>query len=55
VNDELERMWKEAFVAYFNALSRNLREGSEEKHDFLVIPQAVLRSQALIDKTHADK
>jgi hypothetical protein len=33
VNDELERMWKEAVVALFKVLSRHLPGGSEENHE----------------------
>jgi hypothetical protein len=32
VNDELGRMWKEAFMACFNILSQNLTGGTEENH-----------------------
>jgi hypothetical protein len=32
VNDELERMWKEAVVAYFKALSWHVPEDSTENH-----------------------
>jgi hypothetical protein len=32
VNDELERMWKEAVVAEFNAASLHLADGTEENH-----------------------
>jgi hypothetical protein len=30
VNDELEKIWKEAVVANFKVLSRHLSEGTEE-------------------------
>jgi hypothetical protein len=32
VNGRLERIWKEAAVAKFKALSRHLTGGTEEKH-----------------------
>jgi hypothetical protein len=32
---ELERMWRESVVAYFNALSQNLPGGTEENHEQL--------------------
>jgi hypothetical protein len=32
MNDELEKMWKEAVVAYFKVLSQNSPEGTEENH-----------------------
>jgi hypothetical protein len=32
VNGELGRIWKEAAVAYFNALSCHFHEGTEENH-----------------------
>jgi hypothetical protein len=31
INDELERMWKKAVVAYFKVLSRYYRAGTENK------------------------
>jgi hypothetical protein len=33
VNGELERMWKDAVVAYFRALSLHLPGGTEENHE----------------------
>jgi hypothetical protein len=33
VNNYLERMWKDSAVASFKALSRELPEGTEEKHE----------------------
>jgi hypothetical protein len=33
VNNELERIWKEAIVAQFKALSRNLLGRIEEGHE----------------------
>jgi hypothetical protein len=33
MNDEVETMWKEAVVAYFKILCRNLPEGTEENYD----------------------
>jgi hypothetical protein len=33
MNDGLERMWKEAVVAYFKVLSRHLPGGTEESHE----------------------
>jgi hypothetical protein len=30
--NELERMWKEAFVAWFKIVYRNVPGGTEEKH-----------------------
>jgi hypothetical protein len=33
MNDELERIWKEAVMAYFNVLSRHLSEGTEANHE----------------------
>jgi hypothetical protein len=33
VNNELERMWKEAVMVYFEALSRHLPGGTEENHE----------------------
>jgi hypothetical protein len=35
VNDELERMWKEAPVAKFKMLSQHLLGGTEENHENL--------------------
>jgi hypothetical protein len=32
INNELERMWKEAIVAKFKVLSRHLPGGTEENH-----------------------
>jgi hypothetical protein len=32
VNDELERIWKEAVAAYFKTLLRQLSGGTEENH-----------------------
>jgi hypothetical protein len=32
MNDELERMWKEAAMAFFSALSWRLSEGIEESY-----------------------
>jgi hypothetical protein len=32
MNDELERMWKEAVVAYINALSRHLSGMTQESY-----------------------
>jgi hypothetical protein len=32
VNNELGRMWKEAFMTCFNILSQNLFRGTEEDH-----------------------
>jgi hypothetical protein len=32
VNDELERMWKDAVVAKFKATSLHLADGTEENH-----------------------
>jgi hypothetical protein len=37
VNDELERMWKEAVVAYFKVLLQHSIGGTEENHDKLRI------------------
>jgi hypothetical protein len=33
VSDELERMWKEAVMAYFKVLSRHFPGGTEENHE----------------------
>jgi hypothetical protein len=33
VNNELERMWKESFMAYFKILPQNLSGGTEENHE----------------------
>jgi hypothetical protein len=33
MNDELQRLWKEAVVAKFKALSRNFLGGTEENHE----------------------
>jgi hypothetical protein len=33
INDELERMWKEAAVTHFNTLSQNSSGRSEENHE----------------------
>jgi hypothetical protein len=33
LNNELERMWKEAVVAQFNVLSHHLLGGTEEYHN----------------------
>jgi hypothetical protein len=33
MNDELERMWKEAVVAKFKILSRYFSGGTEENHE----------------------
>jgi hypothetical protein len=35
VNDQLERMWKKAVVAYFKVLSRHSPGGTEENHEIL--------------------
>jgi hypothetical protein len=35
VNNELERMWKEAVMASFKVLSKHLPGGPEEKHEHL--------------------
>jgi hypothetical protein len=35
VNDDLERMWKEAAVAKFKMLSQHLLGGAEENHENL--------------------
>jgi hypothetical protein len=32
LSDELEKMWKEAVLAYFKILSLNLPGGTEENH-----------------------
>jgi hypothetical protein len=34
MNDESERMWKEAVVAYFDVLSRHFHGGTEESHEY---------------------
>lgn len=31
-NDELERMWKKAVIAYFKVVSQNLSKETEENH-----------------------
>jgi hypothetical protein len=33
MNNELERIWKEAVVAYFNVLSRHLPGEAEENYE----------------------
>jgi hypothetical protein len=33
MNNELGRMWKEAAVAYYEALSQNSPGGTEENHE----------------------
>jgi hypothetical protein len=35
VNNERERMWKQAVVAHFKVLSRNLPARTEENHETL--------------------
>jgi hypothetical protein len=35
MNNELESMWKEAVIAQFNVLSRNLSGGTGEYHENL--------------------
>jgi hypothetical protein len=36
MNDELERIWKEAVMAYFKVLCRNLPRGAEENYENLM-------------------
>jgi hypothetical protein len=33
VNDELERIWKEAVMVFFKAVSRHSSGGTEEMHE----------------------
>jgi hypothetical protein len=33
MNDELEKIWKEAVMTYFQVLSWNLSVGSKENHE----------------------
>jgi hypothetical protein len=37
MNDELKRIWKEAVLAQFKVLSRNLLGGTEENHEKLQV------------------
>jgi hypothetical protein len=36
VNDDLERIWKEAVVAWFKVLYRHSSEGTDEGHEIYV-------------------
>jgi CO dehydrogenase nickel-insertion accessory protein CooC1 len=36
MNNELERMWKEAVVVKFEAILHHVSEGTEENHDTFI-------------------